>query len=80
MREAMRFYAPDAPPMPVGATLVLNMDAPVVSRLLDGGYGTEEASVARYLFLLSLLANRPLSAEEMTELLAESYRVLGLLP
>ena len=77
MREAMRFYAPDAPLMPVGATLVLNLDAPVTARLLDGGYGEEEGAVARHLLSLALLAYRPLSAEEMTALLAESYRLLG---
>ena len=80
MREAMRFYAPDAPPMPVGATLVLNLDAPVTARLLDGGYGEEEGAVARHLLSLALLSYRPLSAAEMTELLAESYRLLGQLP
>ena len=80
MREAMRFYAPDAPAMPIGATLVLNLDAPVTSRLLDGGYGESEGEIARHLLSLALLSYRPLSADEMTELLAESYRLLGRLP
>ncbi len=80
VREAMRFFSPDALPMPVGATLVLNLDAPVTVRLLDGGYGEEEGAVARHLLSLALLSYRPLSADEMTELLAESYRLLGRLP
>ncbi len=80
MRDAMRFYAPDAPAMPVTATLALNLDAPVTARLLEGGYGEEEGAVARHLFSLALLSHRPLSSSEMTELLAESYRLLGKLP
>ncbi|MBO7292447.1 MAG: molecular chaperone HtpG, partial [Clostridia bacterium] len=80
MREMMRYYAPDAPTAPLPATLVLNADAPVVDRLLSHGLGEEEAAVCRHLLTLGLLSYRPLSGEEMSAFLAESYRLLGLLP
>ena len=80
MRDMMRLYAPDAPAAPVSARLVLNGDAPLVSRLLSGGFGEETSAVARRLLSLALLSHRPLSGEEMTAFLAESYRLLGLLP
>ena len=80
MREMMRYYAPDAPTAPLPATLVLNADAPVVDRLLSHGFGEEEAAVCRHLLTLGLLSYRPLSGEEMSAFLAESYRLLGLLP
>ncbi len=80
MRDVMRMLAPDAPSAPVAATLALNLDAPVTARLLSGGYGEEESAVARHLLSLSLLTHRPLRAEEMSALLAESYRLLGKLP
>ena len=62
------------------ARLVLNGDSEVVSRLLSGGFGEETTAVARRLLSLALLSHRPLSAEEMTAFLSESYRLLGLLP
>ena len=80
MREMMRLYAPDAPAAPVPARLVLNGDSEVVTRLLSGGFGEETSAVARRLLSLALLSHRPLSGEEMTAFLAESYRLLGLLP
>ena len=80
MRDMMRYYAPDAPSAPLPARLVLNLDTPVVARLLGGEYREEEGAVARHLLSLALLAYRPLSGEEMNAFLAESYRLLGLLP
>ena len=80
MRDMMRLYAPDAPAAPLPATLVLNADAPVVARLLSGGFGAEEGAVVRHLLSLALLSYRPLSGEEMAAFLSESYRLLGLLP
>ena len=80
MRDMMRMYAPDAPAMPLPAALVLNLDNPVAARLLSGGFGEEEGAVASHLLSLALLSHRPLSAEEMSAFLAESYRILGLLP
>lgn len=80
MREMMRLYAPDAPAADLGARLALNADSPLVLRLLSGGFGEEAPAVARYLLSLALLSHRPLSGSEMTAFLAESYRLLGLLP
>lgn len=80
MQEMMRYYAPDAPAAPLPATLVLNLDHTVASRLLDGAFGEEGTAVARHLLSLALLSHRPLSAEEMAAFQAESYRLLSLLP
>ena len=79
MQEMMRYYAPDAPAAPLPARLTLNLDSSTVTRLLSGDFGEEEGAVARYLLSLSLLAYRPLSGEEMSAFLAESYRLLGRL-
>ena len=76
MRDMMRMYAPDAPAAPLPATLVLNLDSAVVSRLLSGGYGESEGDVAKHLLSLALLSHRPLSAAEMAAFLSESYRFL----
>ena len=76
MRDMMRMYAPDAPAAPLPATLVLNLDSAVVSRLLAGGYGEGERDVAKHLLSLALLSHRPLSATEMAAFLSESYRFL----
>ena len=76
MRDMMRMYAPDAPAAPMPSTLVLNLDSPVVSRLLSGGYGDAERDVAKHLLSLALLSHRPLSAAEMAAFLSESYRFL----
>ncbi len=80
MRDMMKMYAPDAPAAPLPARLVLNADSPLVARLLSGGFGERTDAVARHLLRLALLSHRPLSATEMTELLAESYRFLECLP
>ena len=76
MRDMMRMYAPDTPAAPMPSTLVLNLDSPVVSRLLSGGYGDAERDVAKHLLSLALLSHRPLSAAEMAAFLSESYRFL----
>ncbi len=80
MREMMRYYAPDAPAAPLPAVFTLNLDSPTVTRLLSGGFGDEEGAVARHLLSLALLSYRPLSREEMSAFLSESYRILEMLP
>ena len=77
MEEMMKMYAPDMPAMPTEATLILNLASPIVTRLADGGYGDKANAVAKYVYSLALLSQRPLSAEEMKSFLQDGYQLLS---
>ncbi|MBP3437170.1 MAG: molecular chaperone HtpG [Clostridia bacterium] len=77
MGDMMKLYAPDMEDMPVDATLILNMANPIISRLAEGGYGEKAEKVAKQVYSLALLSQRPLSSEEMKEFLCDSYNVLS---
>lgn len=76
MNEMMKMYAPDAPEMPIETTLVLNSNNDVIAALRDGAYGDSAELVAKQVYLLALLSQRKLSADEMKLLLDTSYGVL----
>ena len=76
MEEMMRMYAPDMPPMPTEAALILNTASPIIRRLAEKGYGDKADAVAKQVYSLALLSQRPLSAEEMREFLQDGYRLL----
>ena len=77
MEEMMKMYAPDMPPMPTEATLVLNLSSPLITRLAEKGFGDKTETVAKYIYSLALLSQRPLSAEEMREFLQDGYGLLS---
>lgn len=79
MNDMMRMYAPDAPAMPLSATLILNTASPIVTRLAEGGYGEHEEQVAKHVYALACLAQRPLDAAEMKQFLQDSYGILSAL-
>ncbi len=84
MNDMMRMYRLSAgdvsmPDMPEDMTLVVNSANNLVARLkaLVGAGDTEKAeSVARQMYSLALLSQRPLTADELKSFLAQSYAVL----
>ena len=84
MNDMMRMYrlsAGDAslPEMPDDMTLVVNSSNSLVARLkaIVGEGDTEKAeSIARQMYSLALLSQRPLSADELKSFLSQSYAVL----
>jgi molecular chaperone HtpG len=84
MQDTMRMYSlangeDMQAELPLDATLVLNTDAPLVQSL--SGLLERDAAKAKrlasYLWQLSLLSLRKLSAEEMQTFLTESYALLS---
>ena len=76
MENMMKLYGAAMPGMPVEATLVVNTGNPIIKRLEEDGYGENADSVAKQVFSLALLSQRPLSAAERKDFLSESYRLL----
>ena len=79
MEEMMRMYAPDAPAMPVDATLVLNTNCPLIQKLNANEYGDNAGIVAQQIFSLALLSAKTLDATEMQTFLSNSYDLLSKL-
>ncbi len=70
--EMMKLYGMGGDmPAPDGE-LILNAACPMIRRLAD----KPDESVAKYLYMLALLGQRTLTADELREFLASSYEVL----
>ena len=76
--DMMRYYMPDMKEE-AKTTLTLNTASSVITRLSDGSYGEHTEEIARQVWSLANLAQRQLSAEEMTGFLSDAYALLGLL-
>ncbi len=83
MDEMLKLYAMNGMNMgmnsyPQKITLTLNLSSPLISKLetLDG---EKQEVMAAYLYGLSQLSQKKLSAEELQKFLADSYTLLGLL-
>lgn len=76
MNDMMKMYAPDAPEMPADITLVLNSKNEIIEKLRNGSYADSAVLVAKQVYLLALLSQRKLSADEMKSLLNGSFEVL----
>ena len=83
MDEMLKLYAMNGMNMgmnsyPQQITLTLNLSSPLISKLeaLDG---EKQEVMAAYLYGLSQLSQKKLSAEELQKFLADSYTLLGLL-
>ena len=87
MEEMMKMYAmaggddADAPSFPLEYTLMLNSSAPLIGRLSELVEADEDKAkkMATYIYRLSVLAQRKLTAEELKEFLADSFDLLGSL-
>ena len=79
MKEMMRMYAIDMPDLPEDMTLVLNAACPLIERLESDGFKEQTQTVAKHIYMLALIAQRGLTADEMKSFLSESYGILGLI-
>jgi len=84
MEDMMRMYAPQgdsAPKFPTKAKLILNAANPIIQKIETLAETDAEKAklLTAQLYSLSLLSQRKLSAEELTELLHRSYDVLEML-
>jgi molecular chaperone HtpG len=81
MEEMMKMYAMAGMNMgafPQEATLTVNTSSPLISKL--GAMEAERRDrVASYLYQLTLLSQRKLSAEELQKFLTDSYTIVDLL-
>ena len=78
--DMMRMYGGNVPMgMGNGATLVVNNASPLISKLGTLVNSDEETAeqMASYIYKLSVLSQRKLSAEEMQSFLADSFKILN---
>ncbi|MBQ8310079.1 MAG: molecular chaperone HtpG [Clostridia bacterium] len=81
MEEMMKLYSMGGMSMgeyPTEATLTVNTASPLIAKLETMDEQKRETTVA-YLYQLSLLSQKKLSAEELQKFLSDSYSVLDLL-
>ncbi len=82
MEEMMKLYAMqsggEAPDFPVEYTLMINAAAPLTARLAElvDSDSAKAEIIAAQIWRLSTLAQRKLTAEELTAFLTESYHIL----
>ena len=62
-----------------GETLVLNANNKLVKYVLDNPEGENTDMICCQLYDLAVLANKPLEADAMTEFVARSNKILGML-
>lgn len=62
-----------------GETLILNANNALVKYILDNTEGEHVDMFCKQLYDLAMLANKPLSAEEMTQFVARSNEIMLLL-
>lgn len=78
--DMMRMYGGNVPTgMNNGETLIVNNSSPLILRLsaLLGEDADSAKKMASYIYKLSVLSQRKLSAEEMQAFLADSFELLG---
>ncbi len=84
MQEMMKVYSMGGGMDPSmfggeGETLVLNANNKLVKYVLDNPEGENTSMICCQLYDLAVLANKPLEAERMTEFVARSNQILGML-
>ena len=84
MQEMMKMYGmagmdPSMFGQGEGETLILNSNNKLVKYVLDNPDSDNTATICCQLYDLAVLANRPLSAEAMTNFIARSNEILGIL-
>ena len=79
MDDMMKFYAAngmESMSIPVESTLILNTRSPLVKKLSDGVQSEKTKIIAHQVYMLALLAQRQLNAEELREFLMGSFKLL----
>ena len=84
MQDMMKMYSAGGAGMDMGMfgggeTLVLNSANKLVQYILDNKDGNNVELFCKQLYDLAMIANKPLSAEEMTEFVARSNEIMMLL-
>ena len=82
MEEMMKMYGMsgmDASMFGTDATLVLNVNHPLVKYVLDHKDGEHTDMICHQLYDLAMLAHKPLSPEEMTAFVKRSNDIMMLL-
>ena len=82
MEEMMKMYSMggmDTGMFGSGATLILNVNHPLVQYVLEHKDGDNVSLISKQLYDLAMLAHKPLSAEEMTNFVKRSNEVMLLL-
>ena len=70
----MKMYGMDSAGMKDKETLVVNSGCPLTKKLLSCTDEEKKKSAAEQLYYLTLLSQRPLTAEEMKTFLQKSFR------
>ena len=80
MEEMMKLYKADSKDFvfPLEATLVINTASPLISKLVNATESAPEKAekMASYIYKVSLMSQKKLSAEEMNEFMADSFDIL----
>ena len=84
MQDMMKMYSAGGMGMDMGMfgggeTLILNANNALVKYILDNTEGDHVDMFCKQLYDLAMLANKPLSAEEMTEFVTRSNEIMMLL-
>ncbi|MBR5323160.1 MAG: molecular chaperone HtpG [Clostridia bacterium] len=80
MDDMMKFYAANGAMeytnIPVESTLVLNTQSPLVKKMADDADSEKTKIVAHQVYMLALLTQRQLNADELQEFLSDSFKLL----
>ena len=76
MRDMMQMYGMETKSMPTEATLLLNAKNSLIEKLLSCEDQEAKKNAAGHIYLLALLSQRSLTADELKRFLADSYRNL----
>ncbi len=80
MDDMMKFYAANGAMelmnIPVEATLVLNTQSPLIKKLSNDTESEKTKIIAHQVYMLALLTQRQLNADELQEFLSDSFKLL----
>ncbi len=80
MDDMMKFYAANGAMeymnIPVDSTLVLNTQSPLIKKMSDDADSEKTKIVAHQVYMLALLTQRQLNADELQEFLCDSFKLL----
>lgn len=80
MDDMMKFYAANGMgesfDMPLESTLILNTESNLIKKLADDVTSARTKIIAHQVYMLALLTQRQLKADELQEFLADSFKLL----
>ena len=78
MTDLMKLYGVESPNEKEKSTITVNTSSPLIQKLAACADEEKKEAAAKQIYSLALLAQRPLNAEELRALLAQSFKVLEL--